>query len=59
LWGQEVSLDFRFLLPARISAQLREAGFRVLESVEREPYEGAEHPSRRCYLLAGKPAAAV
>jgi SAM-dependent methyltransferase len=55
LWGQEVSLDFRFLLPNRIYAQLGEAGFRLLESTEREPYEGAEHPSRRCYLLAGKP----
>jgi len=59
LWGQEVSLDFRFLLPARVSAQLQEAGFRILESTEREPYEGAEHPSRRCYLLATKPAAAA
>lgn len=52
MWGHAVSLDFRFLLPARVSAQLQEAGFRLLESVEREPYEGAEHPSRRCYLLA-------
>ena len=57
LWGHPVSLDFRFLVPARIQADLREAGFRVLESVEREPYEGAEHPSRRCYLLARKPRA--
>jgi SAM-dependent methyltransferase len=57
LWGHQISLDFHFLLPARISAQLREAGFRILESVEREPYEGAEHPSRRCYLLARKPLA--
>jgi SAM-dependent methyltransferase len=54
LWGQEISLDFRFFLPERICAHLREAGFRVLESVEREPYAGVEHPSRRCYLLAGR-----
>jgi SAM-dependent methyltransferase len=59
LWGHEISLDFRFFQPAQISAHLREAGFRILESVEREPYEGAEHPSRRCYLLAGKPEVAT
>jgi SAM-dependent methyltransferase len=55
LWERKVRLDFRFFPPAEISAGLAEAGFRVLESVEREPYEGAEHASRRCYLLARKP----
>jgi hypothetical protein len=24
----------------------------VIERIEREPYPGAEHPSRRCYLIA-------
>jgi SAM-dependent methyltransferase len=52
LWGQAVSLDFRFLVPGKIVAAFRDAGFRVIESTEREPYEGAEYPSRRCYLLA-------
>jgi len=52
LWGQPVSLDFRFLLPGEIIAALQSAGLAVTESVEREPYEGAEYPSRRCYLLA-------
>jgi len=55
LWGLPISLDFRFFQPAWISSHLREAGFHLLESVEREPYPGAEHPSRRCYLLAKKP----
>ncbi|MEA2691188.1 MAG: hypothetical protein QOJ16_575 [Acidobacteriota bacterium] len=59
LWGHEISLDFRFFQPAQISAHLREAGFRILESVEREPYPEAEHPSRRCYLLAEKPEVAT
>jgi SAM-dependent methyltransferase len=59
LWGHQISLDFRFFQPAWISTHLQEAGFRILESVEREPYEGAEHPSRRCYLLAGKPEVAT
>lgn len=52
LWGQPVSLDFRFLVPGDVIASLHDAGFTVTESVEREPYEGKEHPSRRCYLFA-------
>jgi SAM-dependent methyltransferase len=56
LWGHPVSLDFRFLMPSPIVARLIEAGFAVLERVEREPYPEVEHPSRRCYLLARSPA---
>jgi SAM-dependent methyltransferase len=52
LWEQPVSLDFRFLLPGTVTAALHSAGFLVTESVEREPYEGVEYPSRRCYLIA-------
>jgi SAM-dependent methyltransferase len=52
LFGQPVSLDFRFLLPREITASLQAAGFIVTESVEREPYDGAEYPSQRCYLFA-------
>jgi SAM-dependent methyltransferase len=56
LWGHTVSLDFRFLMPSPMVARLVEAGFVVLERVEREPYPEVEHPSRRCYLLARSPA---
>ena len=52
LFGAKVSLDFRFHHPATVIASLAEAGLHVTEHVEREPYEGAEHASRRCYLLA-------
>jgi SAM-dependent methyltransferase len=52
LWGTAVNLDFRFLLPRDVVASLLAAGLAVTESVEREPYENAEYPSRRCYLLA-------
>ena len=55
LWGHAVSLDFRFLVPTRIVTSLEEAGFRVLESVEREPYPDIEHASRRCYVLSRRP----
>jgi SAM-dependent methyltransferase len=52
LWGRAVSLDFRFLVPKDVVASLHSASFAVTELIEREPYEGAEYPSRRCYLLA-------
>jgi SAM-dependent methyltransferase len=52
LWGEPVNLDFRFLQPQNIIEALQSAGFLVTERVEREPYEGAEYPSRRCYLFA-------
>jgi hypothetical protein len=52
LFGAPVNLDFRFHNPADVVAALRAAPFSVIEQVEREPYEGAEYPSRRCYLLA-------
>ena len=52
LFGAPVSLDFRFHRPEEVIRALREARFLVLEEIQREPYEGAEYPSRRCYLLA-------
>jgi SAM-dependent methyltransferase len=52
LFGVRVSLDFRFHAPERVCGSLREAGFRVIEEIVREPYEGVEYQSRRCYLLA-------
>ena len=52
LFGAPVSLDFRFHVPDRVIEALESAGFTVMERTDRQPYEGAEHPSRRCYLLA-------
>ncbi len=52
LFGASVSLDFRFHVPGAVIAALRSADFKVIEQTEREPYEGVEYPSRRCYLLA-------
>jgi SAM-dependent methyltransferase len=56
LWGEPVSLDFRFFATAEIERRLGDAGFAVGARIEREPYPGAEHPSRRAYLLARRPA---
>lgn len=54
LFGSPVSLDFRFHVPSAVIEALRCARLAVIEHVEREPYEGVEYPSRRCYLLARK-----
>lgn len=56
-WGQPVSVDFVFFQPGEMAGFLEAAGFRVEECIEREPYPGVEHPSRRAYLLAEKPGA--
>jgi SAM-dependent methyltransferase len=52
LYGAPVSLDFQFHDPGQVVEALGAAGLRVIEHVERAPYEGAEYPSDRCYLLA-------
>jgi ubiquinone/menaquinone biosynthesis C-methylase UbiE len=52
MWGAPVMLDFRFHPVSKVIGALQETGFEVTENVEREPYPGAEHPSRRCYLFA-------
>jgi SAM-dependent methyltransferase len=52
LWGSTVSLDFRFHVPAAVDERLRVERLVSLEVSEREPYEGVEYASRRCYMLA-------
>ena len=52
LFEAPVCLDFRFHLPSQLIAALDVAQLGLIEQIEREPYEGAEHPSRRCYLFA-------
>jgi SAM-dependent methyltransferase len=54
-WGRQVSLDFIFSRPEEVVGFLESAGFQVEEVVEREPYPGVEHPSRRAYIFAEKP----
>ncbi|MBA3461836.1 MAG: class I SAM-dependent methyltransferase [Deltaproteobacteria bacterium] len=52
LFGCATSLDFMFHPPEAVIAALLEAGFTLEARLDREPYPGAEHPSRRTYLLA-------
>jgi hypothetical protein len=41
-----------FIPPNQIIEALGAAHLTVSERIEREPYEGFEYPSRRCYLIA-------
>jgi SAM-dependent methyltransferase len=50
-WGEPVDLDFHFLDPEPVVADLEVAGFTVMARTDRAPWPGAEAPSRRCYLL--------
>jgi SAM-dependent methyltransferase len=52
LFGRPVALEFRMFSVAAVRSALEAAGFEVREVAEREPYPGAEHPTRRCYVLA-------
>jgi ubiquinone/menaquinone biosynthesis C-methylase UbiE len=51
-WGSEVDLDFHFLDPAEVAADLTAAGFTVMSRTDRQPWPEVEHQSRRSYLLA-------
>jgi SAM-dependent methyltransferase len=56
LWGTDTALDFTFFEPAQIRSALIEAGFVVIRSAEREPYdELVEAQTRRCYMVARRP----
>jgi SAM-dependent methyltransferase len=51
---KQVSLDFLFFTTTEVRGYLETAGFAWEEAIEREPYIGVEHPSRRAYLFARK-----
>ena len=51
LFGAEVDLDFVMFASAALPEAARAAGFTLAEELERGPYVGKEHPSRRAYIL--------
>lgn len=55
LWGIAVALDWIFLRTEDVVRSLTGAGLVVDEVIERAPYEGVEHPSRRAYVRASRP----
>ena len=57
LWGIPVSLDFYHFTSAELQGYLEQAGFTMVEVLERDPYPpDIEYQSRRSYLWAQKPA---
>lgn len=58
LWGHRVSLDLVLFLRKEVELYLANAGFAILDSLERDPYTPeVEYQSRRAYILAQKPPA--
>ena len=57
MWGVPVAIDFHSLRADAIVAEMRDAGLAIEDEIERAPYSGAEHPSRRGYVYARRPGA--
>ena len=55
MWGVKVNLDFIFFEKTEMEGFVKEAGFEIVESVERAPYPEVEVATQRVYLLARKP----
>jgi SAM-dependent methyltransferase len=54
-WGRPVAADFVFFQTEEMRGYLLAAGFSIEKAIERPPYAGVEHQSRRAYILARKP----
>jgi len=56
MWGTRVEIEFHHFQPQWIEQMLEQAGFRIEEVMEREPYPpDVEFQSRRAYVFARKP----
>lgn len=51
---QDVNIDFYFFETEKILKLVTETGFTIQEVIERQPYAGAEHQSKRAYITAVK-----
>jgi SAM-dependent methyltransferase len=54
-FGIPVCIDFLFFQTGEVVGYLEDAGFRIENILERDPYPDVEHPSRRAYIWATKP----
>jgi SAM-dependent methyltransferase len=54
-WGKPVKLDFAFYQTKKMENWLREAGYALEATLEREPDPDVEVATRRAYLFARKP----
>ncbi|HEY3474526.1 MAG TPA: hypothetical protein VGK56_07935, partial [Anaerolineales bacterium] len=54
-WDKPVNLDFAFYLPEEMEIWLKEAGYKLQETLVREPIPDMEVATRRAYISARKP----
>jgi SAM-dependent methyltransferase len=52
-----IAMDFHYRDPAVTARMIEAAGLHIDEIIERDPYPDVEHPTRRAYIFASKPAA--
>lgn len=52
LWEERINADFVFFQTDEMKNYLTNAGFEIVEAIEREPYKDVEHQSRRSYIFA-------
>jgi RimJ/RimL family protein N-acetyltransferase/SAM-dependent methyltransferase len=53
-FGKQVSLDFLFFETSEMKDYVNQAGLKLEEVIERDPYFEFEYPSRRAYIFARK-----
>ena len=53
-FGEQVDIDFSFFQTEPVIQLLKTTGFKILDAIERYPYEGVEYPSKRAYLWVEK-----
>ena len=49
-----VNIDFHFFEINKITALIHEAGFEIIDTIERQPYPNVEYPSKRAYIWIKK-----
>jgi ubiquinone/menaquinone biosynthesis C-methylase UbiE len=49
-----VNIDFHFFEINKITALIQEAGFEIIDTIERQPYPNVEYPSKRAYIWIKK-----
>lgn len=54
LFGVNVDIDFRFFRTEDVVTLLKGSGFKLIDALERYPYENIEHQSKRAYLWVKK-----
>jgi SAM-dependent methyltransferase len=53
-FSKKVKITFYYFDVDKVLDALKNAGFKIIDAVVRYPYDNAEHPSKRAYILAEK-----